>query len=50
MGIEEVKGGSPYGVSTIAGPDGKRQPSESELTQARFYGKHIATIGAKLAK
>ncbi|KAL0487966.1 NAD(P)H dehydrogenase [Acrasis kona] len=48
-GIEEVKGGSPYGVTTIAGGDGSRQPSESEKTQMRFFGKHISEIAKKLS-
>lgn len=49
MGVEEVKGGSPYGASTIAGAQGERLPSEVELAAARFQGKHVATIAAKLA-
>lgn len=48
--ISELKGGSPYGAATIAGPDGKRTPSEKELAMARFQGKHIAEIAAKLTK
>jgi NAD(P)H dehydrogenase (quinone) len=48
--IDEITGGSPYGASTIAGPDGKRMPSENELAAARFQGKHVATIAFKLAK
>lgn len=47
--IDEITGGSPYGASTIAGPDGKRMPSENELEAARFQGKHVATIASKLA-
>jgi NAD(P)H dehydrogenase (quinone) len=50
MGVDEIKGGSPYGASTIAGSQGERMPSENELTAARFQGKHVATIAAKLAK
>ncbi|MEW6269220.1 MAG: NAD(P)H:quinone oxidoreductase [Thermodesulfobacteriota bacterium] len=46
----EVSGGSPYGASTIAGGDGKRQPSENELAIARFQGRHVAEIAAKLAR
>jgi len=46
--ISEVRGGSPYGAGTIAGPDGSRQPSAKELAQARFQGKHVAGIAAKL--
>jgi len=44
----EISGGSPYGASTIAGPDGKRMPSENELAMARFQGKHVAAIAKKL--
>ncbi len=46
----EVKGGSPWGAATIAGPDGSRHPSEKELAQARFQGRHVASIAAKLSK
>jgi NAD(P)H dehydrogenase (quinone) len=46
--ISEVKGGSPWGAATIAGVDGSRQPSATELSMARFQGKHIATIARKL--
>jgi NAD(P)H dehydrogenase (quinone) len=48
MRMDEITGGSPYGASTIAGPDGERQPSENELAGARFQGKHIAGIALKL--
>jgi NAD(P)H dehydrogenase (quinone) len=47
--IDEITGGSPYGASTIAGGDGSRQPSANELDGARFQGKHVAQIAAKLA-
>ena len=50
MRIDEVTGGSPYGATTIAGGDGSRMPSENELEAARFQGKHVAGIAAKLAK
>ena len=49
MRIDEITGTSPYGASTIAGGDGSRQPSENELAGARFQGKHVAQIAAKLA-
>ena len=48
MGIEEIKGGSPYGASTIAGGQGERLPSPVELEAARFQGRHLAEIGKKL--
>jgi len=47
--IDEITGGSPYGASTIAGPRGERTPSENELEAARFQGRHVASIAAKLA-
>ncbi|WP_027135544.1 NAD(P)H:quinone oxidoreductase [Geminicoccus roseus] len=47
-GYEEVKGGSPYGASTIAGSDGSRQPSKVELEGAGFQGRHVAEITTKL--
>ena len=47
--VGEMSGGSPYGASTIAGPDGSRLPSENELAIARFQGRFAATIAAKLA-
>jgi len=47
--VSEVKGGSPWGAATIAGPDGSRQPSGKELAQARFQGSHVATIAKKLS-
>lgn len=49
MTLDEITGGSPYGASTIAGGDGSRQPSGNELAGARFQGKHVAEIAAKLA-
>lgn len=48
MGLDEIKGGSPYGASTIAGGQGERMPSEQELEMARFQGRHVAEIAAKL--
>ena len=50
MGVTEVMGNSPYGASTIAGGDGSRQPSEVELTGARYQGRHVAEIATKLAR
>jgi NAD(P)H:quinone oxidoreductase type IV len=47
--MTEITGGSPYGAGTLAGSDGKRQPTENELAIARFQGKHVAEIARKLA-
>jgi NAD(P)H dehydrogenase (quinone) len=49
MTLDEITGGSPYGATTIAGGDGSRQPSQIELDGAKFQGKHIAEIAAKLS-
>jgi NAD(P)H dehydrogenase (quinone) len=49
MGVDEIKGGSPYGASTIAGAQGERQPSEQERAMARFQGRHVAQLAARLA-
>ena len=46
--LDEVSGGTPSGATTIAGGKGERQPSENELELARFQGKHVAEITAKL--
>ena len=46
--ITELRGGSPYGAATIAGPDGSRQPSTKELAMARYQGAHVAKIVARL--
>jgi NAD(P)H dehydrogenase (quinone) len=47
--MDEITGGSPYGAGTLAGGDGSRQPSQNELEIARFQGRHVAEITAKLA-
>jgi NAD(P)H dehydrogenase (quinone) len=49
-GVDQIRGGSPYGASTIAGGDGSRQPTEIDLDGARYQGRHVAQIAAKLAK
>ena len=48
MKLDEVTGGSPYGVTTIAGGDGSRQPSDNELAGARYQGRVIAETAKKL--
>jgi len=47
--MTEITGGSPYGAGVLAGPDGSRRPCANELAIARFQGKHLAQIAAKLA-
>jgi len=48
MGVDEVKGGSPYGATTLADSDGHRQPSADELAGARFQGGLVADVATKL--
>ncbi len=46
--IDEVRGGSPYGAGTLAGPDGSRLPSDRERALARAQGRHVAEIARRL--
>ena len=48
MTLEEIVGGAPYGATTIAGGDGSRKPSEKELDGARYQGRRVAEVAAKL--
>jgi NAD(P)H dehydrogenase (quinone) len=48
MTLDEITGGSPYGATTIAGGDGSRQPTDNELTGARYQGRRIAETASKL--
>ncbi len=49
MGHDVIRGGSPYGATTLAGGDGSRQPSAQDLEGAKWQGSHVAKIAAKLA-
>ena len=46
--ISQVRGGTPYGATTIAGGDGSRQPSQEELSIARYQGEYVAGLAVKL--
>ena len=48
MKMDEITGGTPYGATTLAGPDGSRQPTENELAIARYQGRHVAEIARRL--
>jgi NAD(P)H dehydrogenase (quinone) len=48
--MDQVSGGTPYGATTLASTDGSRQPTENELERARFQGRHVAEIAAKLER
>ncbi len=47
--ISAIRGGSPYGAATIAGADGSRTPSQTELKLACDQGRHVAGIAKRLA-
>lgn len=49
MGVDEVRGGAPYGATTIAGTDGNRTPGAEELAGARYQGRRVAEVAMKLA-
>jgi|SRR5580704_8829820 multimeric flavodoxin WrbA len=42
--------GTPYGASTITAADGSRLPSKNELAIARFQGRHVTEIAARLMR
>lgn len=46
--ISQVRGGTPYGATTLAGGDGSRQPTETELNIARYQGQYVAGLALKL--
>ena len=48
MGRDAVTGGVPYGVTTITGGDGSRQPTANELDRARYLGKRVADTATRL--
>lgn len=47
-GMEEIKGGSPYGASCVAASDNSAQPTTFDLDGARYLGRHVATLTKKL--
>lgn len=49
VGVDELRGGSPYGATTIADSDGSRQPGADELAGAKYLGKRVAATAGKLA-
>jgi NAD(P)H dehydrogenase (quinone) len=47
-GVDVVRGGSPYGMTTMSDSDGSRQPSAQELEGAKFQGRRVAEIARKI--
>lgn len=50
LDMGEITGGTPYGATTLAGPDGSRMPTSNELAIARFQGRHVAETSAWLKR
>ena len=48
MGVDMIRGGSPYGMTTVTLSDGSRMPSEQDLEGATFQGRHLAQIAIRL--
>ncbi len=48
MTMDEIVGGAPYGATTIANRDGSCRPSQKEVDGARYQGRRIAQVAAKL--
>lgn len=46
----EGRGGTPYGASTVAGPDNSLQPTPEDLQIVKALGKRVAETAIKLRK
>lgn len=46
--LTELRSGSLYGACTLAGSDGRRQPSAAELAIARAQGRYVAELATRL--
>lgn len=44
----QIAGGAPYGATTVANGDGSRQPTDLDLDGARYQGRRVAEVAAKL--
>jgi len=49
MGLDKVRGGSPYGATTFMSMDGSRAISDEDLEGARYLGSRVAETAARLA-
>lgn len=45
----ETGGGSPYGASSVSGPNADRPPTENDLEIAKTLGRRVAEIAKKIA-
>lgn len=46
----ETGGGSPYGASSVSGPNADRPPTENDLKIAKTLGSRVAEIAKKIAR
>jgi NAD(P)H dehydrogenase (quinone) len=44
----DARGGTPYGATTLAGPDNSLQPAEQDLEIARAHGRRVAELVVNL--
>jgi len=44
----ETGGGSPYGASSVSGPNADRPPTENDLEVAKILGRRVAEIAKKI--
>jgi NAD(P)H dehydrogenase (quinone) len=44
----EARGGTPYGATTISGPQGELKPTPEDLVIARALGQRVAAVTQKL--
>jgi len=45
----ETGGGSPYGASSVSGPNSDRPPTENDLEMAKTLGRRVAETAKKIA-
>jgi NAD(P)H dehydrogenase (quinone) len=48
MSMDEIHGGSPYGVSSVSGGRADRAPTEIDLTLSRALGRRLALLAGRL--
>lgn len=48
MSLNHIHGGSPYGVSSISGPENSLKPTDIDLKLARAQGRRLADVAEKL--
>lgn len=46
MNTHKLQGGSPYGPSTVAGPDGSKMPTEGDLNMAGRLAERVAKVAS----